>query len=1561
MAVSFLLLCTQQLPSSAVPGRAARAASLPDPAALWVPFVRDGNVWAIDALGRSERQLSFSGRDWAPVPSPDGTRVAYLSAPEGPPGAPSAWEIRVVALDGGEPILLTSRPGMTSTPAWAPDGQRVAFVEDAQLVVTDLRDMERRVVATGARFAGLGVPRPAWSPDGRRLACVLQGDGQPGLWLIDPDDGSREALAVGEYQDLPYSFAPNQDVAYLVGSDLYMVTSGQEGRAWMRDVANWAWSRQGEWLAVRRAGGSLWVGQGDGEGLREVAGQAEIEFWLPDGSLAYHKAGALYRTDGPGIVDDRLVDLGRPPAPPVSIQDLFTGTLDAPWRTQFEGICGGTNCGPSSLGISMDYLGEHHSNDAIRRAINVYLRGGEANCGSGTTFSSLRWYARQYAGLATMERAGEWSLQDITAQIAQGHPVVLLVHYKSLPGHETSSYQWDHFIVFQGIRADGLVSYDDPAFSYAYQGSNRTMTQAQLMNAWTSCVGGNPQQSAMAFYRPGAGPDTTPPDGDIVDPGEHVTVTSRLVHLAGWAADDQSGFHHAHFTANLYGDWRQIEPDFTASPFSLDWQMCNDWVPDGPVTVGLEVWDHAGNQATSPRGAVQFTKAYDCTAPPTGARWQARYFAGSACWDDPDCAAAPRCSEAIDGLELHKEWGRSAPCVGLAGQDWVGEFTTTVDLPAGEYVFRIEHGTGARLWLDGQPVLDRATGGHGPVCNGQGGFVLDGETEVRVLTRGGNADAWLHLTWDTGTGACVAPPTADFQVSPLSGPAPLQVTLGNLSAGQYASCHWQYGDGSAGDSCAGEHGHTYAGPGTYTVRLAVTGPGGTGAKVQTDAVHASGSVPPPVARLDAAPLAGAAPLQVALSNRSSGSFTGCSWAYGDGSTSTGCADHEHVYAAAGSYPVSLTVEGPGGSATSALAFSVEAGVPPSCEPGTDRVALYAGAGYSGGCVVLGAGAYANAAYLAPLGDDDVESIRVGSDVQAMLYAESSYGGRSEVMTGFDADLRDNAIGTNAVSSVRVQARDTEPPSVAWAAPTSSMQVYDVGGQVLELEASAADNVGVDRVRFYRWDHPAQQFREVGSARTAPYRVSLDCADLGDGWNQVLVQAYDVAGNVSAWDYIWLARDAPLPDLRPWARPGYEDAVVTAPVTGTTANSPLAAGRPAYLDWYLGNAGDAPAAGSFDAELWVDGVLLVRAPFADLLPGATVGADDWAYTLPTAGWHEVRLVVDPGDAIAESDEANNVWEGQVYWAGSAPYADDVESGSGQWVASGLWHQVDGSSAYARAHSGTHSWWYGQESSGNYDTGAANAGDLTTPPLYVPSAAYRLRFWYRYETETPWRGWDRREVQIAVDGRPFSVLAQLYDDPSNFWLQSQAIDLSGLAGHVVQVRFHFETLDGLANGYRGWYVDDVSISTSAPPACGDAHEPNDAPDGATAIAYGQTVHADICPGGDYDWYTFTGWAGDQITVDIDARSDGSTLDAYVFVLDGDGVAVLAENDDAVVEQVQDPLLVYRLPYDGRYTIKVRAWDHPSVGSTDHFYTLRLLGETLFTDLPERTYMPLIVRAR
>jgi PKD repeat protein len=151
---------------------------------------------------------------------------------------------------------------------------------------------------------------------------------------------------------------------------------------------------------------------------------------------------------------------------------------------------------------------------------------------------------------------------------------------------------------------------------------------------------------------------------------------------------------------------------------------------------------------------------------------------------------------------------------------------------------------------------------------------------------------------------------AEFIATPTSGVSPLAVQFTNQSSGDYDTCTWTFGDGGTSTSC-GNPTHTYATKGVYTVALTVAGPAGTNTRTRTGYI----TVYRPVqADFGASPTIGPPPLAVSFTNSSTGDFSSSLWDFGDGQTST-LQNPTHTYVDEGSYTVSLTVSGPGGTDT----------------------------------------------------------------------------------------------------------------------------------------------------------------------------------------------------------------------------------------------------------------------------------------------------------------------------------------------------------------------------------------------------------------------------------------------------------------------------------------------------------------------------------------------------------------------------------------------------------------------------------------------------------------------
>jgi PKD repeat protein len=173
---------------------------------------------------------------------------------------------------------------------------------------------------------------------------------------------------------------------------------------------------------------------------------------------------------------------------------------------------------------------------------------------------------------------------------------------------------------------------------------------------------------------------------------------------------------------------------------------------------------------------------------------------------------------------------------------------------------------------------------------------------------------------------------------------PLLVSFTDQSTNPVTSWAWDFGDG--GTSTLQNPTHTYTAAGSYTVALTVSGPGG--ADTETQSGYVIVSEPAPVAEFSGTPLSGAAPLDVAFTDLSTGPITTWAWTFGDGGSS-GLPSPQHVYTTGGSFAVSLTVTGPGGSDTTTktayVTVSAGAFVPyGSGSGGAAGVPVLAGAG-----------------------------------------------------------------------------------------------------------------------------------------------------------------------------------------------------------------------------------------------------------------------------------------------------------------------------------------------------------------------------------------------------------------------------------------------------------------------------------------------------------------------------------------------------------------------------------------------------------------------------------------
>jgi dipeptidyl aminopeptidase/acylaminoacyl peptidase len=179
------------------------------------------NLWMVNADGTNNRPVrsearSFSSPRWAP----DGERLAYVSAAEGSPQLYVRW------MDSGQTALLTNLVESPDSIAWSPDGKSIAFT---QLVPSDKSPL------------AAPPPKPegaTWAPPVKVIDSVVYRvdgagyleSGYQHVFVVSSEGGTPQQLTAGDFNhDGPLSFTPDGK---------RVVFSANRGPDWEREPQN---------------------------------------------------------------------------------------------------------------------------------------------------------------------------------------------------------------------------------------------------------------------------------------------------------------------------------------------------------------------------------------------------------------------------------------------------------------------------------------------------------------------------------------------------------------------------------------------------------------------------------------------------------------------------------------------------------------------------------------------------------------------------------------------------------------------------------------------------------------------------------------------------------------------------------------------------------------------------------------------------------------------------------------------------------------------------------------------------------------------------------------------------------------------------------------------------------------------------------------------------------------------------------------------------------------------------------------------------------------------------
>ncbi len=251
---------------------------------------------------------------------------------------------------------------------------------------------------------------------------------------------------------------------------------------------------------------------------------------------------------------------------------------------------------------------------------------------------------------------------------------------------------------------------------------------------------------------------------------------------------------------------------------------------------------------------------------------------------------------------------------------------------------------------------------------------------------------------------------------------------------------------------------------------------------------------------------------------------------------------------------------------------------------------------------------------------------------------------------------------------------------------------------------------------------------------------------------------------------------------------------------------------------------------------------------------TVKVDVYAY-----GYlNETDLITIPSSGIATKTF-------RLQQVSVSEFYDDFETDK-SWTTTGLWQRVNNSTlvkntlsptyvlfpagddgSLPSAKSGSYTYWFGKSDTGSYineqspsDTSLSGGtstfpyvrGDLISPQIsLVGFSTVTLSFWTWWEIEgrDP-KLFDKMDLKISEDnGATWTTILSLNPDYSKttdvekgysssgffsipVWTKN-VVDLTNYAGKNIRLCFSFDPGDVNSNGFRGWFIDDVSISKDA----------------------------------------------------------------------------------------------------------------------------------------------------